>query len=164
MHCIIREYRPEDQQAVASLMEELQRHIAVIDPLQRHFCKQGYGDRYTADVVQRTQEGDGVFLVAEANKAIIGCMALLTIDHQQTDIELLGVHPLKDARVIELVVGAAVRNQGIGRQLMRAAEEFARSHACDGIRVEVFSPNTDAHRFYEKLGYTDRIVDMLKTL
>jgi len=57
------------------------------------------------------------------------------------------------AEVGGLVVDSRIRGRGIGRTLMAAAEEWARSR---GYRVIVLRSNTirtEAHRFYRDLGY-----------
>ena len=43
-------------------------------------------------------------------------------------------------------------------------EEEFRTQGCEGIRVGCFAPNTDTHAFYEKCGYVDRYIEMLKKL
>jgi GNAT superfamily N-acetyltransferase len=50
-----------------------------------------------------------------------------------------------------LVVPASWRGQGLGSQLVRAAEAEARTRGCRGARVDRFS--FQAAGFYEKLGY-----------
>ncbi|GAA1676756.1 GNAT family N-acetyltransferase [Kribbella yunnanensis] len=60
------------------------------------------------------------------------------------------------ARVVALVVSEQVRGQGIGGQLMAAAEQFATDHGC--LRVELSSSDrrTEAHAFYEGRGYVNQ--------
>jgi len=52
-----------------------------------------------------------------------------------------------------LVVDRAHRRHGIGRALMREAEEFAREQGCSVVRLSSSASRTDAHRFYQQLGY-----------
>ena len=51
-----------------------------------------------------------------------------------------------------LWVAAGQRGQGIGRQLLRAAERRARSLGCHSAWLDTSNP--DARAFYRKLGYT----------
>lgn len=54
---------------------------------------------------------------------------------------------------IELLhVPEAARGQGLGKQLMQRAEDFARERNLAGIWLDTF--NFQARGFYEKLGYT----------
>jgi GNAT superfamily N-acetyltransferase len=56
-------------------------------------------------------------------------------------------------RVTALVVDPDSRGQGIGRQLMAAAEAWATTRGCVLIEVTSNRRRTDAHAFYERLGY-----------
>ena len=56
-------------------------------------------------------------------------------------------------RVSALVVDRAHRGQGIGRQLMDDAERLAREQGCSKIEVASALRRTEAHAFYERLGY-----------
>lgn len=57
-------------------------------------------------------------------------------------------------RIDMLWVSDALRGQGVGTQLMRAAEEEARRRGCCYAQVDTAS--FQARPFYEKLGYTLR--------
>ena len=156
----IRPYEAKDRHALEQLMTELQEHIVAIDPLQRHRCESEYGKVYVDMLLQMVFEKEGCTLVAVDGVDIVGCSVCIL--ERQSDTDLLEVYPVLDGRIVELVVRRGMRGRGIGTALMQAAEAFCKNRGCDGIRVEVFSPNTDARRLYEKLGYSERIVDMLK--
>ena len=57
-------------------------------------------------------------------------------------------------RIATLVVADRARGQGVGGRLVEAAESFAVGNGC--VRMEVTSSDrrVDAHRFYERRGYT----------
>jgi len=50
-------------------------------------------------------------------------------------------------------VSPAIRNRGIGTELMRAAEVFAYDRGCRAIVLGVEDSNPGARRLYERLGY-----------
>ena len=56
------------------------------------------------------------------------------------------------------------RGLRLGKKLMRQMENYFKKNKCDAIRVEVFAPNKNAHNFYERLDYLDRVIDMVKLL
>jgi GNAT superfamily N-acetyltransferase len=56
-------------------------------------------------------------------------------------------------RVTAIVVDEADRGRGIGEALIEAAEEAARAAGCVRIEATSATHRTDAHRFYERLGY-----------
>ncbi len=55
-----------------------------------------------------------------------------------------------------LWVAIEKRGEGIGADLIEAAEEMIRKNGHKKVRVEVFEPNTDAIRFYERHGWAKR--------
>jgi GNAT superfamily N-acetyltransferase len=57
-------------------------------------------------------------------------------------------------RFTAVVVDESARGKGIGSTLIRAAEEFLRAQGCAMIEVTSNKKRTDAHAFYERLGYT----------
>lgn len=57
------------------------------------------------------------------------------------------------AEIAALVVDEARRGQGLGRALMAAAEDWARSQGCAGAQLRSRVEREAAHRFYEGLGY-----------
>jgi GNAT superfamily N-acetyltransferase len=58
-----------------------------------------------------------------------------------------------EAQVMALVVDEACRSRGIGAAMMAAAAAWAREHDAERLRVGSRVTRTDAHRFYERLGY-----------
>ncbi len=56
-------------------------------------------------------------------------------------------------RVLSLAVHPAFRLQGLGRQFMAVAEEWARERNAIAIKLEVSTKNAAAIEFYRKLGY-----------
>lgn len=90
------------------------------------------------------RQTDTVVCVAEAGQQVIGWV-------QGTLTELLVA-----ARYVEiggLVVDEQHRSRGIGRQLMAAAEQWARDQGCTEVRLRSNVIREGAHCFYEALGY-----------
>jgi GNAT superfamily N-acetyltransferase len=57
------------------------------------------------------------------------------------------------AEINGLVVDQSIRSRGIGKILLDAAEEWARSIGCDAISVRSNVKRDRAHRFYTNNGY-----------
>ncbi|HVT32598.1 MAG TPA: GNAT family N-acetyltransferase, partial [Rhodanobacteraceae bacterium] len=57
------------------------------------------------------------------------------------------------AEILGLVVAERSRSAGTGAALVRAAEAWARSEGCAGIRVRSRDTRERAHRFYERHGF-----------
>ncbi len=64
------------------------------------------------------------------------------------------------ATVESVRTDAARRGQGIGTALMRAAIELARERGCVLMQLTTHATRTDAHRFYERLGFRREHVGM----
>jgi GNAT superfamily N-acetyltransferase len=110
----------------------------------------GYAQDGTASTAARIQEWsenpDGAAYVAEADGDLVGVIAV----YISPFFERTGSW----ARIVALVVRDRVRGQGVGAQLVAAAEEFAADRGC--VRMEVTSSDhrENAHKFYQGRGYT----------
>ena len=67
-------------------------------------------------------------------------------------------------RITALVVHPEARGNGVGHRLVAVAEKFARECGCERLELTSASHRREAHRFYEKLGYSPRPVRFTKEL
>jgi N-acetylglutamate synthase-like GNAT family acetyltransferase len=67
-------------------------------------------------------------------------------------------------RITALVVDAEHRERGVGQALAAAAEEAARQAGCSRIEATSALHRTDAHHFYERLGFNRESAHYLKRL
>jgi GNAT superfamily N-acetyltransferase len=72
--------------------------------------------------------------------------------------------PAPVGRISMMVVDERVRNRGIGAALVRAAERLLAERGCYMVEVTSHVRRTDAHRFYERLGYERTSVRLARTL
>ena len=104
----------------------------------------------TADQIRRRLRqiqpaSQNAVFVAEAKVAgIIGWLHVSKAALLETDVR---------AEVNGLVVAAGHRSLGAGAQLLAAAEDWARKHACKGMSVRSNVTRERAHKFYERNGY-----------
>ncbi len=95
-------------------------------------------------------------LLAEEEEHIIYIAYLL----DEPVIGWVHVHALKSlvvgylAVIGGLIVHPNYRGRGVGRLLMQFAEQWAKAQGCDSILVRSNVVRQEAHRFYEKIGYT----------
>jgi GNAT superfamily N-acetyltransferase len=68
------------------------------------------------------------------------------------------------AYISDLVVRAAHRGRGIGRELMMRAESFAREFGAKQLKVGVLVRNEATHAFYRAGGFRDYTVQLVKLL
>jgi GNAT superfamily N-acetyltransferase len=57
------------------------------------------------------------------------------------------------AELTAMVVGAAHRRKGVGAELLAAVEREARSRGCGRLVLSSADRRSDAHAFYERLGF-----------
>ena len=85
-------------------------------------------------------------IVAEIDGAVIGTLQL-------TFTPSISFQGGRRATVESVRVDAKHRNQGIGRELMLYAIERAKAENCVSMQLTTNLDRTDAHRFYENLGF-----------
>lgn len=147
----IRPAVPADAEGIATPFLESAAHHARLDP-SRYFVP----DRQA--IVARYREGrqhpggpadEAITLVAEAEGEIVGFVdARLDRPHDAMHRDVLYCY------VAEIAVSAARRSQGIGEQLLREVEQWARRNGAELVFLEYNVGNTRAGRFYqERLGY-----------
>lgn len=135
--CHIREFEPEDADAVAAVIVPIQQ-IEVGVAITRE------DQPDLGDIAGFYQRGNGNFWVAEADGRIVGTIGLLDIgDHQAA---------LRKMFVAEAFRG---REQGVAKRLL---EELLAWSAEKGM-AEVYLGTTEkflaAHRFYEKNDFVE---------
>jgi GNAT superfamily N-acetyltransferase len=112
----------------------------------------GYPQDGTAATATRIRTWDAdpssAAYVADAGGDVLGVIAV----HVCPFFERTGSW----GRIVALVVADQARGQGVGGQLVAAAESFAASRGC--VRMEVTSADRrhDAHEFYRRRGYVDQ--------
>src|SRR5262245_18583904 len=131
----IRLARPADAAAVNELLHQL-----------------GYPQDDTAATASRIQawrhDPASAAYVADPDGDLAGLVAV----HVCPFFERTGAW----ARIVALVVAKQARRQGVGGQLMVAAESFATRFGCTRIEVTSADHRDDAHEFYQRLGYLNQ--------
>jgi GNAT superfamily N-acetyltransferase len=98
------------------------------------------GDRLSRILTRSDQQ----FVVAEDESRIVGWLHALVVEYVESQ-------PF--VAIGGLVVDKSARRQGIGRLLVEYAEKWAREQRCSVVRLWSSAGRTEAHRFYEDLGY-----------
>ncbi|CAO3448398.1 GCN5-related N-acetyltransferase [Azospirillum argentinense] len=98
------------------------------------------------------QPGNSIVL-AELDGRIVGCFQF-TVTHG------LARRGAARATVEAVKVDGALRGQGIGSAMMRHAIALARAEGCVMVQLTSQTRRTDAHRFYERLGFRASHVGM----
>src|SRR5512146_2512229 len=136
MICEIRAYQPSDAPAIADLSGQL-GYAVLVDEMERRLR-------------QMANDPDHTVLVAcRENGEVVGWIDVGIVFHLQS-----GAY----CEIGGLVVADSVRNNGIGRELVAAGEQWASSRGRKKVLVRSNAIRADAHRFYLRENYT-----MIKT-
>ena len=81
-------------------------------------------------------------------KEVIGCMF--------TELQQDFIRPRKIIYVTYLAVDEKYRGLGIGKTLLGKAESMCTENGCEAVELTSADFRIEAHRFYEKVGYTKK--------
>jgi PhnO protein len=94
---------------------------------------------------EKVSDNNSYYIVAISNGKIVG---ILTSEIQTK------LHRAKKQSFIEdLIVEKNYRNNGIGKELLQNAIEYAKKQDCEVVELTCYLQNDNAHRFYENNGF-----------
>lgn len=161
MHLTIRHYNEEDRETVTGMFDELLKHLAEIDTIGHMHWQHGEGAEVMADILKDVESENGVIYIAEQDDEIIGVISGRISQH---DDKKTGQTYDPEGRVTQLFVKMPYRGKGIGRSLLDRIEQYFKDEGCESMWIMVFKPNECAYEFYQRHGFVDRDIDMIKTL
>jgi GNAT superfamily N-acetyltransferase len=132
----IRTATREDLPAIVRLLAQLNEGVPPA-PTDGH---RAAFEAAAADTRQR-------LLVVEQDGAVVGTAVLIVVPN-------LGRGGLPYALIENVVVDERVRGRGYGAQLLRYIVDEARRAGCYKVALTSRKHRKDAHRFYERLGFT----------
>lgn len=102
-------------------------------------------------------EGTNQLIVGEAEGQIVAC-------YQLTFISGLSLTAARRALLEGVRVATDRRGQGIGEALIQDAETRARAAGCRLMQFTTNKARSDAHRFYDRMGFTPSHIGYKKPL
>lgn len=143
----------------AGLPHEIDAIIALTKRCGSHLREHGidqwdenYPDR---DSIERDLKTQTLFAFREG-ETLLGIVVLNeTQDEEYAEIDWLTDDASRNLIVHRLAVNPSHQGKGIARKLMDFAEDYAREHQYDSIRLDTFSQNPRNQRFYLNRGYAD---------
>jgi GNAT superfamily N-acetyltransferase len=128
----VRPARPSDAERVAALSGQLGYSCSPQEMEER---------------LRRLERAEGhAMFVAERSREVVGWVHIHVSSTVTTPTQ---------AEVLGLVVEEACRGGGVGRVLMRRAEQWAREHRCRVMWLRSNVIRAHAHAFYRRLGYAE---------
>jgi len=120
---------------------------AALGPLLAALGYPAPADRIAPRLTRLAASGNAVALVASVDGG--DDLGGLITAHTLASIH----HDAPVAWITTLVVAESARRRGVGRALVRAAEEWARAQGAVRVSVSSGVQRADAHAFYEGLDY-----------
>lgn len=145
---IIRTATDKDISDLQQFYYELENDAVRFQP--EHFV---HGDRDEAFFHAIFNNDDQDIIVAEQDGRLLG-FAHVMILHQKK------VPCLKPEKVIylqDLDVAKEKRSQGIGSMLIDACKQYGKEKGADFMRTQVFPENVRGMKFYERVGFSDKM-------
>ena len=138
----LRMAKPSDGQAVARLLGELGYECTREESIER--------------IVTVLEDPSQVLLVAELHGEACGLLAL----------DFMYYLPLgrNTCRITALIVANSHRHLGVGRTLLREAEQRARTSGAARIEVTTAIHRHEAHDFYRACGYVESSMRFVRRL
>jgi GNAT superfamily N-acetyltransferase len=137
-----RRARPDDLSSIIALLADdvlgQQREDASSPP------NQDYVDAFSAILADPNQ----LQMVATSNDEIIGTLQL-------TFIPGLARKGAWRGQIEAVRIAAAQRGSGVGQQMFEWAIDQCKARGCHLVQLTTDKTRSDAHRFYDRLGFTD---------
>lgn len=112
---------------------------------------------YDATFARIAGDPSEVLVVADVGADVLGTLQLSLIPGLSRRGALRG-------QVEGVRVAADLRGTGLGEQMVRWAVDRAKGEGCDLVQLTSDKARTDAHRFYERLGFTPSHLGYKRTL
>ncbi len=154
---LIREFATGDIPRVEACFAELQDFSRLI---YSRMADGTVARDYLRYLLARCQEWQGQIFVAEVGGAIAGAMCVFGAIPAREPDEIA----YEFAYVSDLVVMPEFRGQGLGRLLLKHAEEYARSRKANLLRINVLARNRVARELYLDCGFDEHLIVLHKSL
>jgi len=150
---IIREATDADRSFICGLSPTLIEHAKL--PWHSREVERQFQDRYIAENLDETSRRQKIY-IAERDGVSLGFVQVV----QSKD----AISQEICARVPLLAVSKEAQGAGVGRRLMEEAKNWAKTCGYRIIQLEVFYNNDQARGFYEKQGFQNDTIIMVKPL
>ena len=155
------EYNSKYDEQIKTLLVELQEYIAQIDKEGYNIITEYFKELYFQKTMEEINSCNGKIFLASQNEKIVGLIIGVVNNEKENSYDFKAP---KRWRITELIVSQKYRTSGIGQILLSKMEEYLKNIGCKAILIECFGYNTNALKFYQKNGYFNRAIEMMKKL
>lgn len=147
----IRRAKKEDFESLEELYTELEKDAVMYQPEHFLLSPKGARSKQLEEIISSENQ---IMLVAENEEKLIG-FAHITFQKSKA---FSCLKPQSNIYLQDLVVTEAYRSRGIGTQLLNAAKDYGREKGVDFFRTQVFPMNKAGLRFYERNGFSTKMI------
>ncbi|MDD4387477.1 MAG: GNAT family N-acetyltransferase [Clostridia bacterium] len=156
------EYSDKNRVNLEILIYKLCLYIVKIDPLKMNGIKKDFKQVYIDYLLEDVAEKNGKIYMAIFKNKIVGVIVGIIKEHDKVVKSFyLGK---KEGLIHELYVEEKYRGLKLASKLMSKMEEHFKLNGCDEIRLNVFAQNNLARKFYNKLEYSERNINLMKKI
>jgi GNAT superfamily N-acetyltransferase len=137
---------------------ELQNFERALDP--RMPSGEDIADVYIPDMLKRCRECNGTVLVAEVDNEVAGYVTIMA----KVSSEEIGAGDLEFGLVTDIVVMPGYRRTGLGKDLLAAAETYAKANGVKWLRIGALATNHAAIAMYSSMGFSGLYAELEKDL
>ncbi len=154
----VRELHAEDRQSMIECFIELQEHERQFE--HRRLPGVEMASRYIDSLMEHCRSERGKMFVASLRETAVGFVCVFPYESLDSD---LNTH-VQVAYICDLVVREEYRGRGIGKELMKIAEQYAIANGATDVFVNVLAGNNSARDFYAQAGYVPYELSLVKKL
>lgn len=140
---IYRKYKSKDISAIRDILEKDLGYDCELNKLNNRINEMLIRGNYQ------------IFVACDGDKVVgyIGCVSYLAFELDNEGM-----------KIIALAVSKEYRRKGIGTQLLKTAEQWAKENNIEVILLNSGLPREDAHAFYESQGYFKKSYGFIKRI
>lgn len=140
---ICRKYESKDISAIRDILENDLGYNCELDKLNNRINEMQKRGNYQ------------IFVACDGDKVVgyIGCVSYLAFELENEGM-----------KIIALAVSKEYRRKGIGTELLKTAEQWAKENNIEVILLNSGLPREDAHAFYESQGYFKKSFGFIKRI
>lgn len=140
---IYRKYKKGDISAIRDILENDLGYNCELDSLKNRVDEMMKRGNYQ------------IFVACDGDKVVgyIGCVNYLAFELENEGM-----------KIIALAVSKEYRRKGIGTQLLKTAEQWAKDNNIEVVLLNSGLPREDAHTFYESQGYFKKSFGFIKRI
>jgi GNAT superfamily N-acetyltransferase len=117
-------------------------------------------EAYIPDMLQRCKRCGGTVLVADIDGMVAGYVTVMA----KVRSEEMGAGDFEFGLITDIVVLPEYRKTGLGKELLAAAEAFAKANGVKWLRIGALTANHAAKDMYSSMGFSGLYVELEKDL